>query len=735
MLLEKWGQRLKKGLLVRIAGSARARHILWSLLFFALTGAIFAVTLVPQQLAVQVGDPSPADVYSPRTITNQAETTRLRQEAADRVPPIYRASPAVQRQAEEEVGRAFSEVQRIRSMAGVDEAQRLERLRQSIPGLPDESLRAVLRSSEANLVLAERGALDALRDVLALPISSGVVDTYRARVDALIDAAPGSDLTLKLFAKDIARPQVRPNLEVDVNAMSRKRQEAADAVPDQVIKQGEKVVRKGERVTAAQMALLSQLGLVGQAADVRVVTGSILFALLLVALVVLYLERLRPDIVASDRKILLVGICGTSTLLLTLLARSWQAYLIPIALGPMLLSILLDARMAIMLGITLSLGVGATSPGDLTGVLTAAAGAIVGAYALERTETRGQVLRAGLIVGVAQALTTLAAMLVRGRTIGIGGGLAMQQWWDVGLGLVSGVAAAIGCIGMLPLFEGAFGVLTPLKLLELSNPNHPLLRKLLVEAPGSYHHTILVANLCEAAADAIGADRNLSRVGAYFHDIGKAKRPYFFIENQFGGENPHDKLPPSLSAMIIAGHVKDGVEMAREHKLPPEIIRFISEHHGTMLITYFYNKANESGQSEYVVEDDFRYDGPKPGSRETAILMLADGCEATVRVLHQRGNLTGDMIEQVVRKIINDRLAQGQLSEAPLTLQDLDVIGRTFLRVLSGVHHARIEYPGSDILPEAGKANGADLGDGRPGQGTLPPRAGAAGAEGGGAGA
>ena len=735
MLVEKWVQRLQRGPLVQVIRSVRARHVLWSLLFFAVTAGIFAVALMPQQLSVQVGDPSPADVYSPRTIVNQSETTRLRQEAADRVPPVYRASQAVERQAEEEVGRAFSEVQRIRAMPGLDESGRLDRLRQTIPGVPDDSLKGALRASEANLVLAEQGTLDALRDVLALPISSGVVDTYRARLDMLIESIPGNDPSVRLFARDIARPQVRPNLEVDVSAMDRKRQEAADAVPDQVIKKGEKVVKQGDRVTATQMALLTQLGLVGQQGKGRVVTGSALFAMVLVALVALYLERMRPDIVASDRKILLVGIIGTFTLLLTLLARSWEPFLIPIALGPMLLAILLDARIAVMLGVILSLAVGAASPDDLTGMLTAAAGAMVGAYTLEHTETRGQVLRAGVVVGSAQALTALAAMLIRGRGFSVGLGLTLQQWMDVGLGAVSGVAAAIGCIGILPFFEGAFGVLTPLKLLELSNPNHPLLRKLLLEAPGSYHHTILVANLCEAAADATGADRNLCRVGAYFHDIGKAKRPYFFIENQFGGENPHDKLPPSLSAMIISGHVKDGVEMAREHKLPQEIVRFIQEHHGTMLITYFYNKANESGQSEYVVEDDFRYDGPKPQSRETAILMLADGCEATVRVLHQRGNLTSEAIEQVVHKIITDRLDQGQLADAPLTLQDLTMIERTFVRVLSGVHHARIEYPGVEILPEANKANGADLGEQRTGQGALPARTGTAGAEGGGAGA
>jgi putative nucleotidyltransferase with HDIG domain len=271
--------------------------------------------------------------------------------------------------------------------------------------------------------------------------------------------------------------------------------------------------------------------------------------------------------------------------------------------------------------------------------------------------------------------------------------LEWTVWRDVGIGAANGLVVAVLVTGALPLFENLFGVVTPLKLLELSNPNHPLLKKLMVEAPGSYHHTILVANLCEAAAESIGADQVLARVGAYYHDIGKTKRPAFFVENQFGGENPHDKLPPSLSAMIITSHVKEGVEMAKEARLPQEIIDFIPEHHGTTLVSYFYHMASKNGQSEFVLEEDFRYDGPKPRRKETAICMLADGCEASVRAMRQRGHLTHDQIEQQVKRIIDDRLKQGQLDNCDLTLKELDTIARTFVKVLSGVHHARIDYP------------------------------------------
>jgi putative nucleotidyltransferase with HDIG domain len=361
----------------------------------------------------------------------------------------------------------------------------------------------------------------------------------------------------------------------------------------------------------------------------------------------------------------------------------------PVAFGSILLTILMDKHVAFFQAVQITLLGALFSQSDpLAHALVGTVGALVGILAVGRVESRTDIYRAGIYVSMGNMLTIMALKLTDGAGL-----LERQVWLDVTLGAGNGLLTSILVTGALPLFENLFGVLTPLKLLELSNPNHPLLKRLLVEAPGSYHHTIFVANLCEAGAEAIGADHILARVGAYYHDIGKVKRPYFFVENQFGGENPHDKLPPSLSALIITSHVKDGVEMAREARLPREIIDFITEHHGTMLVSYFYHMASKAGQSEYVLEDDFRYDGPKPRSKETAILMLADGCEASVRAMHQKSPLTLEQIEAQVRRIFEDRLKQGQLEECDLTFRELEILVKTFVRVLSGVHHTRIEYP------------------------------------------
>jgi putative nucleotidyltransferase with HDIG domain len=260
---------------------------------------------------------------------------------------------------------------------------------------------------------------------------------------------------------------------------------------------------------------------------------------------------------------------------------------------------------------------------------------------------------------------------------------------DMVFGGVNGLLSAWLAIGALPMFEHFSGITTHLRLLDISNPSEPLLQRLLKEAPGTYQHSIMVANLAESAAQEIGADALLCRVGAYYHDIGKMKRPRFFVENQMGAENPHDRLAPSLSTLIILSHVKDGVEIGRQAKLPDIMLDFIAEHHGTSLVSYFYHQACSRSQ-EPVFEDDFRYPGPKPQSKETAIVMLCDGLEAAARTL---SHPTPEKIEELVLKMVKHQLDDGQLDECDLSLKDVDRIRHSLIRSLQNVYHTRIEYP------------------------------------------
>lgn len=257
--------------------------------------------------------------------------------------------------------------------------------------------------------------------------------------------------------------------------------------------------------------------------------------------------------------------------------------------------------------------------------------------------------------------------------------------------LINGILSGIISLGIIPIFESTFKAVTPYGLIELADHNSPLLSKLQHKAPGTYHHSLMVANLCEAAAEAIGADPILARVGAFYHDIGKLQKPFFFIENQsyFGVENPHNKLNPRLSKMVIISHTKDGVEIAKKHGLPQEIINFIQQHHGEALAGHFYNLAVQAEGKENVQQEQFRYSGPKPNIKETAILMLADAIESAVRSLK---NPTADEIENMINKIITERLNDGQLSDSPLTLKDIKLIAITFNRILRGMQHDRVKY-------------------------------------------
>jgi len=308
-------------------------------------------------------------------------------------------------------------------------------------------------------------------------------------------------------------------------------------------------------------------------------------------------------------------------------------------------------------------------------------------YAAMHMHQRNGILWTGLLSGVAGILTVVALDVVSNNDAL---SIVINSFWTLGGGIFAGILA----IGTLPVWENTFGVVTPIKLLELSNPNQPLLKQLLLEAPGTYHHSIIVGNLSESAAQAVGANELIARVGAYYHDIGKLKRPYFFIENQVTPKNPHDKLKPSMSALIITSHTKDGLEMAAKHRLPKAIQDIISQHHGTTLVSYFYHKAKESDGSGNIDDAVYRYDGPKPQTREAAIIMMADSVEAAVRSLPEP---TKGKIDGLVRKIIKDKLDDGQLDQCDLTFKDLSRIAEAFSSVLCGIFHERIEYPKDDV--------------------------------------
>ena len=313
-------------------------------------------------------------------------------------------------------------------------------------------------------------------------------------------------------------------------------------------------------------------------------------------------------------------------------------------------------------------------------------GGIVSVLFLRGKPQRFRMVLCGLIVAVVNVALIAATGLMTSNDLHT---VLFNAAWSIGGGVLSALLAA----GFQPVFEAAFNLATPSKLLELANPNHPLLRRLLIEAPGTYHHSIIVANLAEAAAEKIGANPFLARTGAYFHDVGKLKRPLYFKENQMG-DNPHDRTDPYVSAAILTTHTRDGVQLAQKYHLPPEIQRIISEHHGDTPVMYFYHKALQQSDGKPVDIADFRYDGPRPCTKESAVIMLADTIEAAVRSMPDP---TPQAIERFIEKLVRGKLEDGQLSNSPLTLKDIDGICEAFATVLNGVFHERIEYPNVKI--------------------------------------
>lgn len=440
--------------------------------------------------------------------------------------------------------------------------------------------------------------------------------------------------------------------------------------------------------TMAYAFASSRPELVAQAlqGDFRPLLGLVGMVATVAFFVLGHLKRHDASVITSVRHLYLMGLTVSGTLILALAMQGMalDAHATPLVAAGMLWAIFVNPRVALLLTFATGATLAALAqPFSIPASLAAWAATFVGIEAAGRVQQRFDLAKAGLWAGAMGAwVTTMTAWWLG------------QSWvaWSPHLwaALGSGVGGAILVVGLLPYLEGLTGITTTFKLLELANPSQPLLRELQLKAPGTYHHSILVGNLAEAAAEAIGADALLVRVGSYYHDIGKTKRPYFFIENQLGMANQHDRISPRLSALVITAHVKEGLDMAREAKLPAAIQDFIATHHGTSLVSYFYHQAVQAEGARQVVEEHFRYPGPRPRTKETGIVMLADGVEASCRSLK---NPTPDQIEQMVRKIVDKRLGDGELSEAPLTLKEIEVASAAFVRVLSGLFHHRIEYP------------------------------------------
>lgn len=507
---------------------------------------------------------------------------------------------------------------------------------------------------------------------------------------------------------------VQPTLTFNNRATLESREKAAASIlpVSEVLKQGEMIVREGERLSEGQITKLKSLEKIYRQSHVfGNFTGTALVIFILLILAWICVQKYDVSFLSSEKNVTLfvilllsqavllkMGILFSEVLHETFRGIPLQSfyYVIPFCSASLLAAVLLGRSSAVLMAVFSAVLTGLILPNHINFSIVALGGGVLAAIRWKEYRRRTSVLVVALILGL------LGAALALGFNIQEGFSAVLLQWTDVPIALLGGLSNVIIVAGAMPLLESIFKLTTDMRLLELADQNHPLLRKMVVNAPGTYHHSLLVGNLAEEASEAIGANPLLTRVGAYFHDIGKMMKPEYFIENQ-GRENRHDRLKPNMSALILISHVKEGVELARNHQLPKEIIDLIQQHHGTSLIRFFYEKAKEQN-GDGVTEEFFRYPGPRPQTREAGILMLADMVEASSHSLsdHSRSRLSA-----LVDRIVQSAFVEGQLDNCSLTLRDLSNIQEAFMRVLVGIHHHRIHYPGQEDAPRKGAANGS----------------------------
>ena len=379
------------------------------------------------------------------------------------------------------------------------------------------------------------------------------------------------------------------------------------------------------------------------------------------------------------------------------ISKTTLFYGIPIGAGAMTICLFFGLEIAIPFAVLLAICTAVVYHIRFEILIYLLLNGTMAAYWIQNCRERKVFIKAGLKLGLLNILLVVAAESYSGNLSG------MRILWGTLFAFAGGIGTGIVTSGLSPLIELTFGYTTDITLLELANLDRPILKRLMIEVPGTYHHSMVVGTMVEAAASEIGANPLLAKVCGYYHDIGKIKKPLYFVENQEGGINRHDKLAPSMSSLILIGHVKDGMEMGREFKLGQAIIDTIAQHHGTSLIGYFYEKAKKQKGEHAVKIEDFKYPGPRPQTREAGLVMLADVLEAASRTLE---NPTPSRIQRLVQELINKIFSDGQLDNCELTLKDLHNIARSFTKILTGIHHHRIEYPDTALLTARNGKNG-----------------------------
>jgi putative nucleotidyltransferase with HDIG domain len=689
----------------------RLQRWLVGLLTALLVFVLLMARLRPEAISYQVGDTATQTVRAQRTAAyaDKEATERLREEAAASVPDVYARDANAEARALQTVRDVFAFALEVQ---GEPAANRADLLRDRLDiQLSPPTLRVLSESSHGTLDRLQQAGLNLVRQSMGKQIRSNTDDIDKARADLRL-AVSQTNLTPKYRAVllEIAQVALQPNLIYDATGTTTKRDEARKGVADvrRQLQPGDVVVAAGETVDQRHLDMFAALGLSRPTVDYLQAVALLATLLCLTVALSVYLRSFVPEVYYDDQ--LFVLVCATliaTAGIFSIFKDTPWFYVLGISVASAAAIFLaLTTRPLAAAGAALYLGglVSLAAPGsDAHILLIATLCALFTSQFVHPRESRSSTItRSALLTAVTNVGVYTVISYVFGFDI---------TWVLAGQVAIGGLMAAVAAAGVITVIERPLKLTTHLRLLELQNPNEPVLKRLLTEAPGSYQSSVMVANIAEPAADAVGADPVLTRTACMYHDIGKLKRSYFFIENQFGAENPHERLSPHLSALVLMSHVKDGMEMAEEAKLPPAVASIIAQHHGTGLVSFMYQRAQaEAAEGEEIRESDFRYPGPKPQTRENAIIMLADTVEAAARTLDEP---TRPKIEAMVERLVDARIEDGQLDESPLTFADITVIKKSFVNTLAGMFHQRLAYPPAGLARTNGK-NGAAAPAGAP---------------------
>ncbi|MGD6847176.1 HD family phosphohydrolase [Rossellomorea aquimaris] len=692
-------------------------NLLFVLLGIIVFGVLFG-NVKPKTLDINLYEEAPTTIRAPKKFVDDEATEKKKEEAKAEVANVYTTKEGAVdnsisllrsliesvNEVKKESSAQAGEEDDLKPSQNTDINDQLKLLKAKLPkdknnnitnSLSDDVLKILLVASEDDLSRLETIVSTQMKIIMENGVKEEELNEAKLNLEQRITNY-SFEGDLSTAAVKLGKVALEPTLYYDADKTDELKKLAEANVQKVEIIEGGVIVEDGELITSKKYSILKSLGMVENTFSFRPYIGLALFVLVVISSLYYFFYTLEVTEERKQNYLILTSIVFVISLLIMKIVGLIEqleindiAFIFPAAFTGMILRILLNERIAMMMVFILSACSSIVFHQQFSGsidieiaIYTLFSG-VSGILFLVSRNQRSNILRAGIYVALVNILILGFLILLSGTTYS-----NSEYVYYLVFALVSGISSSILTIGFLPFFEAGFGILSSMRLVELSSPTQPLLKKLLTDAPGTYHHSVMVANLAESACESIGANGLLARVGCYYHDVGKSKRPHFFIENQLNMENPHDRVSPETSRDVIISHASDGADMLRKHKLPKEIVDIAEQHHGTTLLKFFYYKAKEQGKD--VKEEDYRYPGPKPQTREAAIISIADSVEAAVR---SKKSPTQGEIQQLVHSIVQDRLQDGQFNECDISLKQLETVKKSLCETLNGIFHPRIEYP------------------------------------------